>query len=141
MKKLLSRRRALVAPLAFLAACAGGVAEIPPASSPASPRGEEARFIAATSLDPPDPLLTLVPPEAAPATMPMESKPPPESPPRAVYTCPMHPDVRLPAPGQCPKCGMKLAPAKPSSAVSVTGNVPVNVLHMNFPPGRKSSPQ
>lgn len=23
-----------------------------------------------------------------------------------VYTCPMHPEVREPAPGRCPKCGM-----------------------------------
>lgn len=27
-----------------------------------------------------------------------------------VYTCPMHPDVREPAPGECPKCGMTLEP-------------------------------
>lgn len=28
------------------------------------------------------------------------------------YTCPMHPEVRQPEPGSCPKCGMKLEPAK-----------------------------
>jgi Cu(I)/Ag(I) efflux system membrane fusion protein len=27
-----------------------------------------------------------------------------------VYTCPMHPEVRSDAPGQCPKCGMTLVP-------------------------------
>ena len=27
-----------------------------------------------------------------------------------LYTCPMHPEVREPAPGQCPKCGMNLIP-------------------------------
>src|SRR5216117_1028879 len=27
-----------------------------------------------------------------------------------MYTCPMHPDVRQPAPGSCPKCGMALEP-------------------------------
>ena len=27
-----------------------------------------------------------------------------------VYTCPMHPDVRLNHPGQCPRCGMRLVP-------------------------------
>ena len=29
----------------------------------------------------------------------------------AVYTCPMHPSVRMPTPGQCPICGMDLVPA------------------------------
>jgi hypothetical protein len=28
----------------------------------------------------------------------------------AVYTCPMHPEVRSNAPGTCPKCGMALVP-------------------------------
>jgi Cu+-exporting ATPase len=28
-----------------------------------------------------------------------------------VYTCPMHPEVRQPGPGACPKCGMALEPA------------------------------
>lgn len=27
-----------------------------------------------------------------------------------IYTCPMHPEVRQPSPGTCPKCGMKLEP-------------------------------
>jgi hypothetical protein len=26
----------------------------------------------------------------------------------AVYTCPMHPEVRMNRPGKCPRCGMKL---------------------------------
>jgi hypothetical protein len=30
----------------------------------------------------------------------------------AVYTCPMHPEVNSPAPGQCPTCGMNLVPKK-----------------------------
>jgi hypothetical protein len=30
----------------------------------------------------------------------------------AVYTCPMHPEVRQPQPGKCPKCGMTLVPAE-----------------------------
>src|SRR5439155_16877438 len=34
------------------------------------------------------------------------------------YTCPMHPEVRQPGPGSCPKCGMALEPvgAEPPTA-------------------------
>ena len=28
----------------------------------------------------------------------------------AIYTCPMHPEVRQEGPGKCPKCGMFLVP-------------------------------
>ena len=28
----------------------------------------------------------------------------------AIYTCPMHPEVRQNGPGVCPKCGMTLEP-------------------------------
>ncbi|HET7765952.1 MAG TPA: heavy metal translocating P-type ATPase [Burkholderiales bacterium] len=28
----------------------------------------------------------------------------------AIYTCPMHPEIRSPKPGSCPKCGMALEP-------------------------------
>ena len=31
-----------------------------------------------------------------------------------IYTCPMHPEIRLPAPGNCPICGMTLEPVMPS---------------------------
>ncbi|MFH2140327.1 MAG: heavy metal translocating P-type ATPase [Pseudomonadota bacterium] len=34
----------------------------------------------------------------------------------AVYTCPMHPEVRQNAPGNCPKCGMTLEPVTPTAA-------------------------
>jgi len=33
------------------------------------------------------------------------------------YTCPMHPEVRQPGPGSCPKCGMALEPVTPAVAV------------------------
>src|SRR5439155_48400 len=41
----------------------------------------------------------------------------PASPPvaRAIYTCPMHPEIRQPGPGNCPKCGMALEPVAPSA--------------------------
>ena len=32
----------------------------------------------------------------------------------AVYTCPMHPEIRQDRPGNCPKCGMALEPVLPS---------------------------
>ena len=31
----------------------------------------------------------------------------------AEYTCPMHPEIRQPSPGTCPKCGMALEPIMP----------------------------
>ncbi len=34
--------------------------------------------------------------------------------PGALYTCPMHPEVRQDHPGACPKCGMALEPEMPS---------------------------
>jgi P-type Cu+ transporter len=38
----------------------------------------------------------------------------------AVHTCPMHPEIRQPGPGACPKCGMALEPVEPSIPVSKT---------------------
>jgi hypothetical protein len=37
---------------------------------------------------------------------------PANAPTKAVYTCPMHPEIRKDQPGKCPICGMKLVPAK-----------------------------
>nr|NIQ98367.1 YHS domain-containing protein [Desulfuromonadales bacterium]NIR34252.1 YHS domain-containing protein [Desulfuromonadales bacterium]NIS44239.1 YHS domain-containing protein [Desulfuromonadales bacterium] len=37
-----------------------------------------------------------------------------EAPPGAIYTCPMHPEVRQEGPGSCPECGMDLEPETPS---------------------------
>ena len=31
-----------------------------------------------------------------------------------IYTCPMHPEIRQPQPGSCPKCGMTLEPVMPT---------------------------
>ncbi len=33
----------------------------------------------------------------------------------AIYTCPMHPEIRQPGPGSCPMCGMALEPEMPSA--------------------------
>jgi Cu+-exporting ATPase len=40
--------------------------------------------------------------------------PAPVVPASAIFTCPMHPEVRQPGPGDCPICGMALEPALPS---------------------------
>jgi len=38
----------------------------------------------------------------------------PPAPPGAMYTCPMHPEIRQDHPGTCPKCGMALEPEMPT---------------------------
>jgi Cu+-exporting ATPase len=58
----------------------------------------------------------LEPPKPAPQKMPA---PTPAStaggdPAATVYTCPMHPEIRQPTPGSCPKCGMALEPLMPA---------------------------
>ena len=40
---------------------------------------------------------------------------PTSSPRDTVYTCPMHPEIRRTAPGNCPKCGMALEPVMPTA--------------------------
>ncbi|NKN35857.1 cadmium-translocating P-type ATPase [Agrobacterium sp. a22-2] len=35
--------------------------------------------------------------------------------PGTIYTCPMHPEIRRPEPGNCPICGMTLEPEMPST--------------------------
>jgi len=46
------------------------------------------------------------------------SAPPPANPapPGAIYTCPMHPEIRQDHPGACPICGMALEPETPTEA-------------------------
>ncbi|RZA19581.1 MAG: heavy metal translocating P-type ATPase, partial [Lysobacteraceae bacterium] len=48
---------------------------------------------------------------AAPTASMAAAEPAPEG---AVYTCPMHPQIRQPAHGTCPICGMALEPEMPS---------------------------
>ena len=48
------------------------------------------------------------PPRAQPAA------PPADTPPGTIYTCPMHPQIRQNAPGNCPICGMALEPLMPT---------------------------
>jgi Cu+-exporting ATPase len=42
----------------------------------------------------------------------------PEAPPGAIYTCPMHPEIRQEGPGACPICGMALEPEMLSAEAS-----------------------
>ncbi|MFC0132969.1 copper-translocating P-type ATPase [Massilia eurypsychrophila] len=53
---------------------------------------------------------------ASPATylQPLVEGPPSAAAGRTIYTCPMHPEIRRPAPGNCPICGMGLEPLMPS---------------------------
>ena len=41
---------------------------------------------------------------------------PKPAPPGAIYTCPMHPEIRQDHPGSCPICGMALEPETPTQA-------------------------
>jgi len=41
-------------------------------------------------------------------------EPAPATPEGTIYTCPMHPEIRRPQPGNCPICGMALEPMMPS---------------------------
>ncbi|RJG05535.1 heavy metal translocating P-type ATPase [Noviherbaspirillum cavernae] len=43
-----------------------------------------------------------------------EPREPVAAPAGTIYTCPMHPQIRQPAPGSCPICGMALEPEMPS---------------------------
>ncbi|HZV68946.1 MAG TPA: copper-translocating P-type ATPase [Saprospiraceae bacterium] len=44
------------------------------------------------------------------------------------FTCPMHPEIVLDKPGNCPKCGMNLVPAKPKNDnTETTHQQPVSV--------------
>jgi P-type Cu+ transporter len=48
---------------------------------------------------------------SAAAAAPAREYPAPEG---TIYTCPMHPQIRQPAPGHCPICGMALEPVMPT---------------------------
>jgi P-type Cu2+ transporter len=44
-----------------------------------------------------------------------EPAPAPDAPQGAIYTCPMHPEIRQVGPGNCPICGMALEPLMPTA--------------------------
>src|SRR5574340_508066 len=43
-----------------------------------------------------------------------------------IYTCPMHPEIRQPSPGNCPKCGMTLELLAPPSKAGVEYTCPMH---------------
>ncbi|HCY62671.1 MAG TPA: copper-transporting ATPase [Oxalobacteraceae bacterium] len=50
---------------------------------------------------------------ASPAARQPQPQPAQEAPAGTIYTCPMHPQIRQPQPGNCPICGMTLEPLIP----------------------------
>ncbi|HXU94014.1 MAG TPA: heavy metal translocating P-type ATPase [Gallionella sp.] len=52
-----------------------------------------------------------------------------------VYTCPMHPEVRQPLPGSCPKCGMALEPEMPAAAGAAEYTFPMHPEIVRRGPG------
>jgi Cu+-exporting ATPase len=56
--------------------------------------------------------------------------------PRGVmYTCPMHPEIRQPQPGSCPKCGMALEPETPVAPGTVEYTCPMHPEIVRNEPG------
>ena len=82
--------------------------QVDPATTPhhASHAGSEFHFCSARCREKfiADPARYLAPQPAAPSAMPDG----------AIYTCPMHPQIRQQGPGTCPICGMALEPEMPS---------------------------
>lgn len=119
-------RRAIVVP--FLAALAVACASVPPPAtrSPQNPAHPDAPESATPPLSPTlmtEPEPGLASPEAIAGAHAMHqghgqaAAPPAQAATRteAPYTCPMHPDVKAEAPGECPICGMTLARKKPEA--------------------------
>ncbi|HEY4157712.1 MAG TPA: efflux RND transporter periplasmic adaptor subunit [Polyangiaceae bacterium] len=80
-------------------------------AAPAAPAARTSRSVAAAVTAPSAPTIPTIPSAASPA-----QPPSPIAAAAAVFTCPMHPEIRSPTPGKCPKCGMPLVPAKNGAA-------------------------
>ena len=64
-----------------------------------------------------------------PARVPDRVMPPRPEAAGAIYTCPMHPEVRQMGPGHCPKCGMALEPLMPTDTED---NTDIQSVRMRF---------
>ncbi|HEY6094761.1 MAG TPA: heavy metal translocating P-type ATPase [Gallionellaceae bacterium] len=53
----------------------------------------------------------------------------------SMYTCPMHPEIRQPAPGACPKCGMALERESPQLAAAIEYTCPMHPEVVRNEPG------
>jgi Cu+-exporting ATPase len=72
----------------------------------------------------------LAKPDAAPLNPPAGTEP------QGEYTCPMHPEIKQPGPGSCPKCGMSLEPATtPSPAKRTEYTCPMHPQIVRDAPG------
>ncbi len=67
-------------------------------------------------------------PAKAPAAKPISAD-------AALYTCPMHPEVREPANRPCPKCGMALEPLSPPAAARIEYTCPMHAEIVRSEPG------
>jgi Cu+-exporting ATPase len=63
-----------------------------------------------------------------PAATKQEEKPPD----KAIYTCPMHPEVQQNHPGDCPKCGMALEPKTVTAGTDDEENVELRDMTRRF---------
>ena len=52
-----------------------------------------------------------------------------------LYTCPMHPEVKQPGPGSCPKCGMALEAETPAAPVGTQWTCPMHPEVLQDRPG------
>jgi type IV pilus biogenesis protein CpaD/CtpE len=116
------RSRILLAVLtARLAACATERPPRPAALDPSSPAAAESpRPVIVSDGQPalhattPEPLpATATTTTATTTTAPTTTAGQPE---KAVYTCPMHPEIISNQPGRCPKCGMNLVLKTPAAS-------------------------
>ena len=75
--------------------------------------------------------------DADPAKYVEPQEPAPQAAPSATeYTCPMHPEIRQPGPGSCPKCGMALEPAGvPTPATKIEWTCPMHPEIVRDAPG------
>ena len=65
---------------------------------------------------------------STPATAKHEEKPQG----KAIYTCPMHPEVQQDHPGECPKCGMALEPKTVTAGTDDEGNAELRDMTRRF---------